>query len=106
MRSIVIKILKERMQNYHGELHSKMIETIDQFSEYMKVLNDAHSTMLRYQSLKIPVPGELYSDIRDISIDILEFLDYADSFSMQSTHVRCIIQNYLELCDKKGLYGR
>lgn len=92
------------MENEIGKLHQNMKMAIEIWKEKTNALRDAHATLVRYQTLKIPIPGELYRDIRDISIDILEFLDYADSFSTQSTHVRCMIQNYLELCEREGLY--
>ena len=87
-----------------GKLHSKMLEAIELMGEQTKALHDCYATLKRYQSLQSPVPSELFRDIRAISVDILEFLDYADSFSSQSTVTRCIIQDYLELCEENGLF--
>jgi len=94
------------MPKDNGRLHKKMLETIEVWGEQIKLLNETFSTMNRYKDLNQPVPSELFNDIRDISIDMLEFLDYADQYSMDSARARCMIQDYLEICETKGLYGK
>ena len=85
-----------------GRLQTKMEEVLAILGEQINYLGQASNQLHNNLIYGLPDDPEILIKIHDIGIDILEFLDYADSFSSQSTMTRCLIQQYLEICSKKG----
>ena len=87
-------------------LHDKMVEINNLISEDLQQLHDAYNIIITNKKHNIPVDASLYRTLYGISTDILDFLDYADYASQQSTALRCIIQDYLEILNKKDIHGQ
>jgi hypothetical protein len=90
-------------RDMHNRLQIKMEEILTILHEQSALLTN-NANILRESKLRnIPIDADLLREARDIGMDILGFYDFAETIAKHTTASRCIIQEYLETCNKTGL---
>lgn len=86
-----------------NQLMHKEQEIRNTLNLYIFKLQHAGRLMEEAARTGIPCDIGVYREVKAISVDFLMFLDFIDELGTSTANTRCLIQNWLETCDKRGI---
>jgi hypothetical protein len=85
------------------QLYKKEHEIRTILNLYIHTLQSAGKTIADASNNNQQASYALYKELQNVSVDLLSFLDFIDELHLSTSQVRCMVQDWLEIFNKKGI---